>query len=114
MAFIYELFILQQKRFTIKLVKKKEEKGFIIYDLALSAHLDLDVTLGKVTSKENGSVDTGAGDDDSKPRHASLFQFIFSNFSFTSNSSGDFLLFRSTGYITKRKSDFRYARNSDP
>ncbi|KAK6108782.1 Protein-tyrosine phosphatase family protein [Brugia pahangi] len=63
-----------QKRFTVKLVKKKEEKGFIIYDVALSAHLDADVTCGKVAPKEDGSVDTGAGDDDSKPKHANLDQ----------------------------------------
>uniref|UniRef100_A0A915PG26 Tyrosine-protein phosphatase domain-containing protein n=1 Tax=Setaria digitata TaxID=48799 RepID=A0A915PG26_9BILA len=48
-----------QKRFTLKLAKKKEEKGFIIYDLALSAHLDADVFAGKVMPKEDGSVDTG-------------------------------------------------------
>ncbi|KAK6108783.1 Protein-tyrosine phosphatase family protein [Brugia pahangi] len=62
-----------QKRFTVKLVKKKEEKGFIIYDVALSAHLDADVTCGKVAPKEDGSVDTGAGDDDSKPKHIVIF-----------------------------------------
>ncbi|MCP9264606.1 hypothetical protein DINM_022721 [Dirofilaria immitis] len=62
-----------QKRFTVNLVKKKEERGFIIYDLALSAHLDADVTAGKAIPKDDGSVDTGIGDDESKPRHVVIF-----------------------------------------
>ncbi|VDP15250.1 unnamed protein product [Onchocerca flexuosa] len=61
-----------QKRFTVSLVKTKEEKGFIIYDLALSAHLDADVTAGKAVAKDDGSVDIGIGDDDTKPRHAKI------------------------------------------
>lgn len=71
---------MQQKRFTVSLVKTKEEKGFIIYDLALSAHLDADVTAGKATAKDDGSVDIGIGDDDTKPRHVSLLKFIFQLF----------------------------------
>ncbi|CAG9533082.1 unnamed protein product [Cercopithifilaria johnstoni] len=62
-----------QKRFTIKLIKKKDEKGFIMYDLALSAHLDADVNAGKVAPKTDGSVETATSDDDSKPRHVTLF-----------------------------------------
>ncbi|OZC05064.1 Protein-tyrosine phosphatase [Onchocerca flexuosa] len=62
-----------QKRFTVSLVKTKEEKGFIIYDLALSAHLDADVTAGKAVAKDDGSVDIGIGDDDTKPRHIIIF-----------------------------------------
>ncbi|KAL3985795.1 Protein-tyrosine phosphatase family protein [Acanthocheilonema viteae] len=60
-------------RFTIKLVKKKDEKGFIMYDLALSAHLDTDVNAGKVAPKADGSMDIGMGDDDSNPRHITIF-----------------------------------------
>ncbi|VDK84134.1 unnamed protein product [Litomosoides sigmodontis] len=63
----------QQKRFTIKLVKKKEEKGFIMYDVALSAHLDTGVNAAKAAPKTDGLADTGANDDDSKPRNVTIF-----------------------------------------
>uniref|UniRef100_A0A0R3RQ07 Tyrosine-protein phosphatase domain-containing protein n=1 Tax=Elaeophora elaphi TaxID=1147741 RepID=A0A0R3RQ07_9BILA len=62
-----------QKRFAVKLVKKKEEKGFIMYDLAFSAYLDVDINAGKIGPKTDGLPDTAAVDDDSKPRSVTLF-----------------------------------------
>ncbi|VDN04955.1 unnamed protein product [Thelazia callipaeda] len=60
-----------KQRFSISLMKKKEEKGFIIYDVALSAHLDADVNVGKSAPKDS-SAET-AVDEDGKPRHVLIF-----------------------------------------
>lgn len=64
----------------MKLIKKKDEKGFITYDLALSAHFGADVACGKAAPKEDGSVDIGTGDDDTKPRHFSLSTYFLKHF----------------------------------